>query len=167
MQGYILGMTADGFPYFDIGDSVKYLRYFQGTLSVGGDIISTGNIKLGNVLTSTIGDNAVTKLATSYTTGTHADDNTVCQSVSITTSPDNPDATLVVLGNVEVNGGDLAGLTLKLASDVLHRASGPSLHFSVTLPSGSYTFYIVTRTTVSGVQAQVVNRALTVFELRR
>jgi hypothetical protein len=58
-SGFYLGMNDSG-AALNIGDSSNYLKYYNGDMTVGGDIIATGNIKAKNVTTETINDNAVT-----------------------------------------------------------------------------------------------------------
>lgn len=43
-SGYFLG-NYDGHPALNIGNATKYIKYRNGVLAVGGDIIATGNIR--------------------------------------------------------------------------------------------------------------------------
>jgi len=88
--GFWLGIDS-GTAKLSLGDSTKYLRWDGSTLTLGGDIVATGNLQANAVTTAKVTDDAITTPVSAYTSGTvtvgtSTSQPVEVQSVSLTTT---------------------------------------------------------------------------------
>ena len=162
--GFFLGYSS-GYK-FSVGSSTEYIKWDGSALSVGGDIIATGNIVAGSV---TVPVSAFTAAGVTCTA-------TTIQSVSITShgSPIQINFSFQVygyssssiLGYVLVKRGatTIATIRANVTSQGANYARTHSFSLSDTPAAGTYTYSLYTS---YGATSVATNRSLVLTELRR